>query len=131
MTCTRIIISALFFAFILTFNQIQNLQTASLPAVFFVWSVGAWCKVAGSVQHASAVTPRPLARAAATPPSLEGVGQTGPLPAVGHGGVVRVGGAGLAGAQQQTREVSSCGVLFIGDVGGLPVGAKYVVMAPS
>ena len=67
------------------------------------------------------MTPRPLTRAAATPPPLEGVGQAVPLPAVGHCGVVRVGGAGLAGAQQQTSEVSSGGVLFIGEVGGLPV----------
>ena len=72
------------------------------------------------------MAPRPLTRAATAPPSLEGVGQTGPLPAVGHGGVVRVGGAGLAGAQQQTREVSSGGVLLIGEVGGLPVGAEDI-----
>ena len=77
------------------------------------------------------MTPRPLTRAAATPPSLEGVWQTGPLPAVGHGGVVRVGGAGLAGAQQQTSEVSSGGVLFIGEVGGLPVGAEDIFMTKS
>ena len=75
------------------------------------------------------MAPGPLTRAAATPPSLEGVWQTGPLPAVGHCGVVRVGGAGLAGAQQQTREVSSGGILLIGEVGGLPVGAEYVVVA--
>ena len=62
------------------------------------------------------MAPGPLTRAAATPPPLEWVWQTGPLPAVGHGGVVRVGGAGLAGAQQQTSEVSSGGVLFIGEV---------------
>ena len=77
------------------------------------------------------MTPGPLTRAAATPPPLKGVWQTGPLPAVGHGGVVRVGGACLAGAQQQTREVSSGGVLFIGEVGGLPVGAEDVVMTKS
>ena len=62
------------------------------------------------------MAPWPLTWAAATLASLEWVGQTGPLPAVGHGGVVRVGGAGLAGAQQQTREVSSGNVLFIGEV---------------
>ena len=62
------------------------------------------------------MAPGPLTRAATAPPSLEGVGQTGPLPAVSDGGVVRVDGAGLAGAQQQTREVSSGGVLFVGEV---------------
>ena len=77
------------------------------------------------------MTPGPLTRAAATPPSLEGVWQTGPLPAVSHGGVVWVGGAGRAGAQQQTREVSSRGFLFIGEVGGLPVRAEDVVMTKS
>ena len=77
------------------------------------------------------MTPGPLTWAATTLASLEGVWQAGPLPAVSHGGVVRVGGAGLAGAQQQTREVSSGGVLFIGEVGGLPVRAEDVVMAPS
>ena len=77
------------------------------------------------------MAPGPLTGAAATPPSLEGVWQTGPLPAVGHDGVVRVGGAGLAGAQQQTGEVSSGGFLFIGEVGGLPVRAEDVVMTKS
>ena len=62
------------------------------------------------------MTPWPLTWAATTLASLEGVGQTGPLPAVSDGGVVRVGGAGRAGVQQQTREVSSRGFLFIGDV---------------
>ena len=75
------------------------------------------------------MAPWPLTWAAATLASLEGVWQTGPLPAVGHDGVVGVGGLGLAGAQQQTREVSSGGVLLIGEVGGLPVGAEYVVVA--
>ena len=77
------------------------------------------------------MAPRPLTRAAATPPSLEGVWQTGPLPAVSDGGVVRVGGAGLAGAQQQTREVSSGGLLLVGEVGGLPVGAEDIFMTKS
>ena len=125
------ITAAWLLASVITFHQIQNLQAASLPAVFSIRSVGAWCKVAGAVQHAPAVTPRPLTWAATTPPPLEGVWQTGPLPAVGHGGVVRVGGAGLAGAQQQTREVSSGGVLLIGEVGGLPVGAEDIFMTKS
>ena len=77
------------------------------------------------------MTPGPLTWAATTLASLEGVWQTGPLPAVGHGGVVRVDGAGLAGAQQQTREVSSGGLLLIGEVGGLPVGAEDIFMTKS
>ena len=77
------------------------------------------------------MAPWPLTWAAATLASLEGVWQTGPLPAVSDSGVVRVGGAGLAGAQQQTREVSSGGVLLIGEVGGLPVGAEDIFMTKS
>ena len=116
---------------LLTFHQIQNLQAASLPAVFSIRSVGARGEVAGSVKVAPAVAPGPLTWAAATLASLEGVWQTGPLPAVSDGGVVRVGGAGLAGAQQQTREVSSGGLLLIGEVGGLPVGAEDIFMTKS
>ena len=118
-------------ASVLTFHQTQHLQAACLPAVFSIRSVGAWCHETSSVEVAPAMAPWPLTWAAATPPPLEGVWQTGPLPAVSDGGVVRVGGAGLAGAQQQTREVSSGGVLFIGEVGGLPVGAEDVFMTKS
>ena len=118
-------------ASLLTFNQIQNLQAASLPAVFSIRSVGAWCHETSSVEDAPAMAPWPLTWAAATLASLEGVRQTGPLPAVSDGGVVRVGGLGLAGAQQQTREVSSGGLLLIGEVGGLPVGAEDVFMTKS
>ena len=77
------------------------------------------------------MAPWPLTWAAATLASLEGVRQTGPLPAVSDDGVVRVDGAGLAGAQQQTREVSSGGLLLIGEVGGLPVGAEDIFMTQS
>ena len=125
------ITAAWLLASLLTFHQIQNLQAASLPAVFSIRSVGAWCHETSSVEVAPAMAPWPLTWAAATLASLEGVWQTGPLPAVSDGGVVRVGGAGLAGTQQQTSEVSSGGVLFIGEVGGLPVGAEDVAMALS
>ena len=125
------ITAAWLLASLLTFHQIQNLQAASLPAVFSIRSVGAWCHETSSVEVAPAMAPWPLTWAAATLASLEGVWQTGPLPAVSDGGVVRVGGAGLAGAQQQTREVSSGGLLLIGEVGGLPVGAEDIFMTKS
>ena len=125
------ITAAWLLASLLTFHQIQNLQAASLPAVFSIRSVGAWCHETSSVEVAPAMAPWPLTWAAATLASLEGVWQTGPLPAVSDGGVVRVYGAGLAGAQQQTREVSSGGLLLIGEVGGLPVGAEDIFMTKS